>query len=114
MLEITFAVTMSVTLTVTVTVSISQRRGKKKDQGDKEKGNQGDKEDKGDKEGPLRYQEDGRSSSRPGPLRYQEDGRSSSMPCPLQYEEYIPVIFFPYLFGFLYFFPPSLYHFGSA
>ena len=71
---------MSITLAVTVTVSISQRKGKKGDQGDKgEKGPKGDQGDKGEK-GPN------------GPEWTNGD----------------EVIFFPYLFGFLYFFPPSL------
>ena len=108
MLEITFAVTISITLTVTVTVSISQRSGEKKDQGDREKGDQGDKGEKGPKgdkgeKGPKGDQGDKGDKGEKGD---KGDEGSSSWPCQTQYPEYIPVIFFPYLFGFLYFSPP--------
>ena len=106
MLKITFAVTISITLTATVTVSISQRRGKKKDQGDKEKGNQGDKGDKGDKGLKGDKGEKGDKGDK-GPEGDKGDEGSPFRPCQTQYPESIPVIFFPYLFGFLYFSPPQ-------
>ena len=85
-----------------MTVSISQRRGEKKDQGDREKGDKGEKGPKGEK-GEKGDQGD---KGEKGPKGDKGDEGLPFPPCQPQYQEYIPVIFFPHLFGFLYFSPP--------